>query len=153
MPRPCANPPPPLRLLDNGASWTKGGGVLHRLSCLHLLFCVARPLSSNQGGEGTVTWGAFSRGGGGGRGNRHARPLTGQGGARYLGGPTRGAKKHPFCPPFVGCADPRPWHRVGALGFWVRWEHGFPEGWLSYTVRILTVTLPLAGWLCRDGRT
>ena len=58
-------PPPPLRLLDNGASWTRGG-VLHRLTCLHLLFCVARPLSSNQGGEGTVTWGAFSRGGGGG---------------------------------------------------------------------------------------
>ena len=61
MPTP---PPPPLirqrRFLD------KGGGVLHRLSCLHLLFCVARPLSSNQGGEGTVTWGAFSRGGGGG---------------------------------------------------------------------------------------
>ena len=30
--------------------------VGHMLSCLHDLFCVAHPLHSHQGGEGTVTF-------------------------------------------------------------------------------------------------
>ena len=29
------------------------------VTCLHLCFCVACILSSNQGGEGTVIWGTF----------------------------------------------------------------------------------------------
>ena len=31
--------------------------VVHVPSCLHDLFCVMRPLHSNRGDEGTVTWG------------------------------------------------------------------------------------------------
>ena len=36
--------------------------VVHMPSCLHGLFCVACPLHSNRGCEGTVTWGMFPRG-------------------------------------------------------------------------------------------
>ena len=37
--------------------------VVHMPSCLHVLFCVAHPLYSNQEGvEGTATWGMFPLG-------------------------------------------------------------------------------------------
>ena len=64
------NPAPPYR------AWSP------TVACLHLLFCVAHPLWSNQGVEGMVTWGMSPRGCEGTGMGSHS---SGQGGARGSG--------------------------------------------------------------------